>query len=144
MEKAILEARKSSSGEFKIGAIVVYRNKIIGRGTPKDHITLNPVKHAEVVAIQKACKFLKTNLLHGCSIYVTAEPCLMCSSIIFQAKIPIIVFGAKRSLLPLRKRDVSIHDLVHDSGYNPEIVSGILEEKTLKVFNSKFKCCTKK
>ncbi len=137
MEKAIKQARNVKEGEFPVGCVVVYGDKIISKGKACDRTSCDPTAHAEVVAIRKACLILKRNTLRGCSIYTTAEPCPMCMSLILQTKIDDIVFGAYRENLPFRKRFLKTEDFVADSGYDLNVIGGILEEEILKLFLGK-------
>jgi tRNA(Arg) A34 adenosine deaminase TadA len=92
--------------------------------------------HAELSAIDAACKGLQTTDLSDCIIYCTNEPCLMCAAAIMQAKIKTIIIGAERDDLThiLRQRKYRLADLAADSGYDPLIVHGVLREKVLKLF----------
>ena len=92
--------------------------------------------HAELHAVNDACKALGRSELKDCTIYCTNEPCLMCAAAIMQAKIPRIVIGLARTDLPhlLRERKFRIEHLAEDSGYKPEIVRGVLKEKILELF----------
>lgn len=134
MRLAIQEASNASLYELPIGVIVVLNWRVIGRGTPEDHIKNNPVKHAEVIAIEQASQYLHRRNLQDCTIYTTVEPCNMCASLIFQAKINKIVFGVSREKLSfLRERSIGIYSLAADAGYTPEIISGVLEQEILKI-----------
>ncbi len=122
MSEAIKLAKKSFLiNEVPIGAIVVDKSgKIIGRGYNKMEKTKCQTGHAEVIAIQKACKKIGDWRLNNCWIYVTLEPCPMCFGLIRLSRIDGIVFGAKSPLfgfgyennksLPRLKKDLVIHD----------------------------------
>ena len=94
------------------------------------------LSHAETKAVDEACRKLGTNKLDTCTIYCTNEPCLMCSAAIFQAKIPRVVIGAIRTDLRglLRERKIRIYELAKDSGYDIDIVSGILGKEVVELF----------
>lgn len=95
MEEAILQAQKAlKREEVPIGAIIVKDNKIIAKGYNKREKTKNALMHAEIVAINRACKKLKDWRLDGCEMYVTLEPCPMCAGAIANARIKKIVYGA--------------------------------------------------
>lgn len=137
MRAAIDEgATAKKAGEWPFGAIIVKEGNIIARGECNEHRTHSVLGHAELQAINAACTSLGTNNLSGCTIYCTNEPCLMCASAIIQAKIGTVVYSLKRDDLShiLRKRKLSILDLIGDAGYNIHITSGILKEETLKLF----------
>jgi len=95
MKEAIKEAKKAyKRKEVPIGAVIVYKNKIIARGYNLRESKKNPLLHAEIVAISKACKKLKSWRLDECDLYVTLEPCPMCAGAIIQSRIKNIFFGA--------------------------------------------------
>ena len=96
MKIAIKEAKKAlKKGEVPVGAIIVKENKIISKGYNKKEKTKNVIKHAEIIAISKACKKIKNWRLDNCEIYVTMEPCMMCCGAIEQSRIKKIVYGVK-------------------------------------------------
>lgn len=137
MLQAIEEAKKAKThGDWPFGAVVVKDGKIVGQGHATDKSGGVVTDHAELIALDDACRSLKTNNLEGCSIYCTNEPCLMCAAGIFQAKIGEVFIGVSRSDLPhlLRQRKFGIDDLAQDSGYKINIVRGILKEKILQLF----------
>ncbi len=95
MKAALLEAEKAEKiNETPIGAVIVRDGKIIARGYNKRETKKNALMHAEIIAIDKACKKLGGWRLPGCDIYVTLEPCPMCSGAIIQARIENVYFGA--------------------------------------------------
>lgn len=95
MKQALLEAAKASAnGDVPVGAVIVKDNKIIGRGHNMREQRQDALLHAETVAIRQACRRLKSWRLSGCTMYVTLEPCLMCSGAIIQSRIDRIFFGA--------------------------------------------------
>ncbi|WP_370931791.1 nucleoside deaminase [Bartonella sp. DGB1] len=88
MEIALQEAEKAQkNGEVPVGAIIVKNNKIIATANNQTRSSLDPSAHAEIVVIRKACKILKTDRLINCDLYVTLEPCNMCSGAISFARI---------------------------------------------------------
>lgn len=95
MELALREAAKAMElGEVPIGALVVYENRIIGRGfNSREHLQ-DPTAHAEILAITAAANHLNSWRLVECTLYVTLEPCPMCAGGILNARIPRLVFGA--------------------------------------------------
>ncbi len=136
MLAAIQEACKCKKGndQFPIGAIIVRNGEIVSRGHSKDKHTNIPTDHAEIIAVNKACKTLGRLTLSDCTLFTTAEPCQMCLSVIFQARIQEIVFGAFRKDLPMRKKMITIDQLVKDAGYEVLITPGILQTKCLALF----------
>ena len=96
MNLAIKEAKKAlKHNEVPVGAVVVKDNKIIAKAYNKREKTNDVTKHAEIIAISKACKKLKNWRLEDCTIYITMEPCMMCCGAIEQSRISKIVYGAK-------------------------------------------------
>ena len=94
MREAIRQAKKAGKlGEVPIGCVIVYQNKIIGRGYNRRIIDKNVLSHAEIIAIKKACKVMGDWRLEDCTMYVTLEPCPMCAGAIVQARIPRVVIG---------------------------------------------------
>ena len=139
MQKAIIEAQKAYNiQESPIGAIIVYRDKIIGRGYNRRNIDKNPLAHGELFAIKEASEYLGDWRLEECTMYVTLEPCPMCAGAIVQSRIPKVVIGA-----PNYKSGSagSIIDILNVSGFNHqvEVLKGVLEEESrllLKTFFS--------
>ena len=89
-----LARRAGDAGDVPIGAVVVHNGKIIARGENLVQRKQNPTLHAEIVAINRACKKLGTKFLDGCDIYVSLEPCAMCATAISFARIKNIYFAA--------------------------------------------------
>lgn len=95
MNQALKEAHKAELiGEVPIGAVIVRDGKIIARGHNRREILQDVTLHAELVAIRKACRRLKSWRLDGCDLYVTLEPCVMCAGAIVQSRIRSVCFGA--------------------------------------------------
>ena len=95
MNQAFLSAKRAlSHDDVPIGAVIIKDNKIIARGENRVQTDKNPTKHAEIVAINKACKKLDAKFLDDCDLYVTLEPCAMCATAISFARIKNIYFAA--------------------------------------------------
>lgn len=95
MKAALIEAKKAKEkNEVPIGAVIVKDGKIISRGHNLRESKKNSLLHAEIVAIDKACKKIKNFRLENCELYVTVEPCLMCAGAIIQARIKKVYFAA--------------------------------------------------
>lgn len=95
MRKAIAEAKKAyAKGETPIGAVIVKDGKVIARGHNLRETKKNALCHAEIIALNKACKKLGGWRLFQCDMYVTLEPCLMCAGAIIQSRIKNLYFGA--------------------------------------------------
>lgn len=96
MKEAINLAKKAyAAEEVPIGAVVVHDNKIIARGYNTREKSQNALKHAEIIAIEKACKKLGSWRLEDCEIYVSLEPCPMCAGAIANARISKLHYGCK-------------------------------------------------
>ena len=95
MKEAIKQAQKAQQiDEVPIGCVIVKEGKIIARGYNKREVLQQSIAHAEIIAIQKACKKLRTWRLEGCELYVTLEPCPMCAGAILQSRIEKVIYGA--------------------------------------------------
>lgn len=94
MNLALKEAKKAIKyGDIPIGCVIVMNNKVISKAFNKKEFNNNPIKHAEIIAIEKASKKLNTWHLDECTLYTTMEPCLMCAGAILQSRISRIVYG---------------------------------------------------
>ena len=101
MEIALKEANKSlKSDDVPVGAVIVENNKIISKGHNTKEKTHLITRHAEINAIEKACKKKKTWHLDKCILYVTLEPCPMCMEVIKQARIKCIIYAAEQKKHP--------------------------------------------
>ncbi len=88
-------ARKASShGDVPVGAVIVRDGKIIARGENQVQLKRNPTLHAEIIAINKACKKLGEKFLTDCEMYVSLEPCAMCATAISFARLKRVIFAA--------------------------------------------------
>ncbi len=95
MNSAFKEAEKAyDKKEIPIGAVIVFENRIIGKGYNQIETLKDPTAHAEILAITSAANYLSSKVLLGCSLYVTLEPCSMCAGAIVLAKIENLFFGS--------------------------------------------------
>ena len=95
MKLALIEAKKAAEkGEIPIGAVIVKNGEVISKAHNLRETKKNAICHAEITAIERACKKLSGWRLSGCDIYVTLEPCHMCMGAIIQSKIKNVYFGA--------------------------------------------------
>lgn len=128
MEEAIKEAELAlKENEVPVGAVVVYKNKIIGRGHNQMEKLKDPTAHAEMIAISSACNYLKNWRLEEAIIYVTCEPCLMCMGAILLSKIKKIVYGTKEKNFGFFSNYSNFYKFIKEK---IEIIDGIKEEKT--------------
>jgi tRNA(Arg) A34 adenosine deaminase TadA len=138
MQLALDQARLAKkNGDLPFGAVIMCDNKVVGVGKCENVTTFDVTAHAEMNALRQACKKLKRNILKGCIIYCTNEPCPMCAAALFQAKIPHVVIGLVREDLPhlLRTRKILMKDLAEDSGYTISIEIGLLKKEILELFD---------
>ena len=138
MKLAFLEAKKAFlKGEVPIGAIVVVNNKVISKAHNLRHTKRQVLYHAEVLAISKACKKLKRWILDDATIYVTVEPCLMCSGVIMQARMKKIVYGLKEEKFGAINSVIDVNKC--EFNHKVEVVSGLYEEEIKNLMQSFFK-----
>lgn len=98
IDEMIKEANKAKkSKEVPVGAIIVYKNKIIARGHNKRLKSNDVINHAEIIAIRKAARKIKDWRLNDCDLYVTLEPCNMCKEIIKESRINNVYFLTKKN-----------------------------------------------
>lgn len=139
MSLAIKEALKAESfDEVPVGAVIVKDNKIIARGHNKREKEQSIISHAEINAIKKANKRLKSWRLEGCTIYVTLEPCIMCGGALIQSRCERIVYGASD---PKGGAFGSSIDILKAENINwhPQISKGVLESTCSDILKSYFK-----
>ncbi|MGD8781001.1 MAG: nucleoside deaminase [Ignavibacteria bacterium] len=138
MFAALQEAEQAlEKEEVPIGAIVVFENKIIGRGFNQTETLKDPTAHAEMIAITAASNYLKTKFLENCDLYVTAEPCIMCAGAILLSRIKNLYFGVFE---PKFGACGSIYNLVENNKYNhkPNVYSGIYSAEAENLLRSYF------
>ncbi len=142
MSEALKEARKAFElDEVPIGAVIVHNNEIIARGYNRRNTDKNPLMHAEIIAINDAAKVIGDWRIEDCTIYVTVEPCPMCSGAIVQARIPNVVYGAPN---PKAGCGGSVINLLQMEKLNHRcsVKSGVLEDECraiMKEFFSRFR-----
>lgn len=95
MQQALdLAAQAAAAGEVPVGAVVVHEGQVVGRGFNQPISCADPTAHAEIMALRDAGRALGNYRLVNCDLYVTLEPCVMCSGAIMHARIRRVVFGA--------------------------------------------------
>ena len=139
MKEAIKEAKKAAKiGEVPIGCVIVYDNRIIGRGYNKRNTKKTTLAHAELTAIQKASRKLGDWRLEDCTMYVTLEPCQMCSGAIIQARIKEVVIGAMNPKAGCAGSILNILQM-EEFNHQAEVTTGIMEEECAAVLQDFFK-----
>ena len=136
MREALAQAQKAKKkGEVPIGAVVVYRGKIIGKGYNLRTRLQMATAHAEVRAIEKACKKLRSWRLPESEIYITLEPGPMCMGAILNARIDKVYFGAYEAKGRSLTNELANANLLNHS---VEVTGGILEKECAEVLSSFF------
>jgi len=139
MSLAIKEAQKASlEDETPIGCIIVKDDKVIARGHNKREKKNLVSSHAEIEAITKANKKLKSWRLVDCDIYVTIEPCIMCSGAIIQSRIRNVYYGAKDPKGGAFGSSINVLE-AKNINHKPNIIGGILEEECAIIIKNYFK-----
>ena len=144
MKEAIRQAKKARAlEEVPIGCVIVYEGKIIARGYNRRNTDKNTLSHAELNAIRKASRKLGDWRLEGCTMYVTLEPCQMCSGAIVQSRMTRVVVGCMN---PKAGCAGSILNLLQVEAFNhqAELTTGVLEEECSQMMKSFFKELRKK
>ena len=139
MKEAIRQARKAEKlMEVPIGCVIVYEGKIIARGYNRRNTDKNTLSHAEMNAIRKASKKFGDWRLEGCTLYVTLEPCQMCSGAIVQSRIDEVVIGCMN---PKAGCAGSVLNLLEVQEFNHQvtITQGILEEECSQMMSNFFR-----
>ena len=128
MREAICLAQEAAAeGEVPVGAVVVKDGVIVGRGRNRREKVKNALCHAEIEAIDEACRTLHGWRLWQCELYVTLEPCPMCAGAAINARLPVVVFGAHDPKAGSCGSVISMFDLPYN--HKPAVVAGYLEEE---------------
>lgn len=139
MREALVEAEKAhQAGEVPVGAVVVDKEgKIIGRGHNLVVAGHDPSGHAEIIALKNASQNLKNYRLDNCTIYVTLEPCPMCSGAIIGARLARLVYGAKDQKAGAAESVFKLFDEKRVN-HHTDVTAGVLEEDCLRILQSFF------
>ena len=122
-----LAEEAAAEGEVPVGCVITLGDRIVGRGRNRRETGKNALAHAEIEAIDEACRTLGGWRLWQCTLYVTLEPCPMCAGAILNARIPRVVYGASD---PKAGSCGFVTDLFAMSfNHHPEKTAGILEEE---------------
>ncbi len=138
MKLAIEQARiAEENGDVPIGAVIVYENQVIGRAYNQREQLQDPTAHAEIIALTQAAAFLESWRLHGCTIYVTLEPCPMCAGALVLARMDRLVYGCDD---PKTGAAGSLYNIVRDDKLNHrlEVTSGVLAAECSAVLQDFF------
>ena len=138
MRTALKLAEKAASlGEVPIGCVIVYQDKIIGRGYNRRNTDKSTLSHAEITAIKKASKYLDDWRLEDCTLYVTLEPCQMCAGAIVQARVSRVVMGCMN---PKAGCGGSILNILEMKEFNHQVsvTRGVLQEECSSMLSDFF------
>ena len=126
------------NGDVPIGAVIVYQDRVIGRAYNQREQLTDPTAHAEIVALTQAATFMETWRLHGCTIYVTLEPCPMCAGALVLGRLDRLVYGCDD---PKAGACGSLYDIVRDERLNHrlEVTSGVLANECAKLLQDFFR-----
>jgi tRNA(adenine34) deaminase len=139
MKQALVQAEKAyKAEEIPVGAIVVYEEKIIGRGYNQRERLNDPTAHAEIIAITAAANTLGDWRLNKCSLYVTKEPCPMCAGAIVNARLEMVIFGCYDEEAGCCG---SLYQLCGDPRFKTKVAvkGGVLEKQSLSIIQDFFK-----
>jgi len=139
MTQAFREAKRAlDRDEVPIGCIIVHNNKIIARAHNQVETLKDPTAHAEMIAITQAASYLGSKWLHGASVYVTIEPCLMCAGALVLARVKRLIFGAED---PKSGAFGSVYNILKDTKLNHEfeVSSGMLRGDCSFIISEFFK-----
>ena len=140
LKEAIREATKAAEmGEVPVGAVVVKKGEIIGKGHNKTEKTGDPTAHAEVLAIKSAAETLGTWRLDDCDLYVTLEPCPMCAGAIINSRIKRVYFGAYDTKGGAASNESVVNLFNMPFQNTPETYGGICEKECAKLLTDFFK-----
>lgn len=129
MKEAVRQAKKAARlGEVPIGCVIVYEGRIIARGYNRRNTDKSTLAHAEIAAIKKASRVIGDWRLEDCTMYVTLEPCQMCSGAIVQARIPRVVIGTMNAKAGCAG---SVINILQMEGFNHrvDITKGVMMEE---------------
>ncbi len=138
LREALKLARAAADeGEVPVGAVIVKDDTVIASGRNRRETGKNALCHAELEAIDQACKTLGGWRLWQCELFVTLEPCPMCAGAIINARIPRVVFGARDKKAGSCGSVVNLFELPYN--HKPELVSGVLEDECAQLLTDFFK-----
>ena len=137
MEQALALAREAAqAGEVPVGCVITLGDRIVGRGRNRREEGKNALSHAEIQAIDQACRTLGGWRLWQCTLYVTLEPCPMCAGAIINARIPRVVYGASDQKFGACRSVCSLFDMAFN--HHPKVESGVLEEESAALLRDFF------
>ena len=143
MDQAIALAKEAAQeGEVPVGAVVVLGDIIVGTGRNRREKSKNALAHAEIEAINEACRTLGGCRLWQCDMYVTLEPCPMCTGAIINSRIKRLIYGASDCKAGSCGSVVNLFELPYN--HKPEIVSGVKKDECAGLLSEFFKALRNK
>ena len=143
IREALALAREAAAlGEVPVGAVAVWDGRIVGRGMNRRETDKNALRHAEISAIDEACRTLGGWRLWKCDLYVTLEPCPMCAGAIINARVRRVIYGANDPKNGSCGSVTNLFDLPYN--HRPELVSGVLGEECSSVLTEFFRSLREK
>ena len=142
LEALKLAKKAAEEGEVPVGAVIVCDGQIVAKGQNKRETEHNSLCHAEIEAINGACKALDRWRLDDCTLYVTLEPCPMCTGAIINSRIKKVVFGAYDEKAGSMGTLVNLCDLEYN--HRPDIVGGYMESECSEILTEFFGSLRKK
>ena len=136
-EALILAQEAADEGEVPVGCVITLGDRVVGRGRNRRETAKNALCHAEIEAIHDACTTLGGWRLWQCTMYVTLEPCPMCTGAIINARIPRLVYGAADERSGCCGTLTNLFDLPFN--HRPEVISGVLAEESLALMQAFFR-----
>lgn len=140
MNKCLDLAKKAyKKNEVPVGCIIVYDDVIIAESYNQRETKKSSLAHAEIIAIKKANKVLKSWILENCTMYVTLEPCPMCAGAILQSRIKRVVYATKEPKFGSLGSIIDLFSSDYKFNHKVEVTSGILEEEASELLKDFFK-----
>ena len=139
MQEVLELARKSLAAEdVPVGALVVYQDRVIGRGFNQREKLQDPTAHAEMLALTAAAEYIGHWRLEDCTLYATLEPCAMCAGALVQARVRRLVYGASD---PKAGACGTLYEITQDSRLNHQVetVAGVLAEPCAELLQAFFR-----
>jgi tRNA(adenine34) deaminase len=126
------------NGDVPIGTVIVHENKIIAKTYNEREQLNDPTAHAEIIALTQAAEYIQSWRLHGCTIYVTLEPCPMCAGALVLARMDRLVYGCRD---PKTGACGSLYNIVQDQRLNHrlDVVEGVLEKQCSALLSDFFR-----
>ena len=138
MEEALaLAAEAAGCGEVPVGCVIVCDGKIVGRGRNRREEEQNALLHAEIIAIEEACRTLGSWRLIECDLYVTLEPCPMCAGAILNARVGRVFYGAGDTNMGACGGVINLFEEAF--GYKPKMYKGMLGDRCAEVLSDFFR-----